>query len=42
MRSVMPDFPSKAVGEYFLYFVAGPILLVWVISAVLSRHERHA
>ena len=42
MRSVMPDFPSRAVGEYFLYFVAAPILLVWAVSTVLSRTERHA
>ena len=37
-----PYFPSKALGEYFLYFVAAPILLVWAVSTVLSRTERHA
>src|SRR5262245_44396772 len=42
MRSWMPDYPSKPVAEYFLYFVAAPILLVWAISTVLSRTERHA
>jgi len=42
MRSWMPDFPSKPIAEYFLYFVATPILLVWVVSTVLSRTERHA
>jgi hypothetical protein len=41
MRSVL-YLPGKAVGEYFLYFVAAPILLVWVVSTVLSRTERHA
>ena len=40
MRSVMPDFPSKAVSEYFLYFVAAPILLVWMVATLLSRKER--
>ena len=41
LRSVMLDFPSKAVGEYFLYFVAAPILLVWMVATLLSRKERH-
>jgi len=41
MRWVMPDFPSKAVGEYFLYFVSAPILLVWMVATLLSRNERH-
>ena len=42
MRSWMPDFPSKPIAEYFLYFVAAPILLVWTVSTLLSRAERHA
>jgi len=41
-RFAMPDFPSKVVGEYFLYFVAAPILLVWIIATLLNRKERHA
>ena len=42
MRSAFPDFPSKAVGEYFLYFVAAPILLVWVVATLRNHNERHA
>jgi uncharacterized membrane protein YjjP (DUF1212 family) len=42
MRSWMPDFPSKPVAEYFLYFVVTPILLVWTVSTMLSRTERQA
>ena len=41
MRSWVPDSPSKPMAEYFLYFVAAPILLVWAVSTVLSRTERH-
>jgi hypothetical protein len=32
MRSAFPDFPGKAVGEYFLYFVAAPIALIWSLQ----------
>jgi hypothetical protein len=42
LRSAFPDFPSKAVGEYFLYFVAAPILVVWIVATLLNRKERHA
>ena len=42
VRSWIPDFPSKPVAEYFLYFVAAPILLVWVVATLLNRKERHA
>jgi len=42
IRWVMPDFPTKAVGEYFLYFVAAPILVVWLGATLLNRRERHA
>ncbi|HEU0006847.1 MAG TPA: hypothetical protein VFS12_12730 [Terriglobia bacterium] len=42
VRSWIPDFPSKPVAEYFLYFVAAPILLVWVVATLLNRNERHA
>ena len=41
MRSVL-YLPGQAVGEYFLYFVAAPILLVWVVATLLNRRERHA
>ena len=41
MRSVL-YLPGQAVGEYFLYFVAAPILLVWVVAMLLNRRERHA
>jgi hypothetical protein len=30
------------VDEYFLYFVAAPILLVWIVASLLNRKERHA
>jgi len=42
MRSAMLDFPRKAVSEYFLYFVAAPILVVWMVAMLLNRKERHA
>jgi hypothetical protein len=42
MRWVMPDFPSRPVAEYFLYFVASPILVVWLVSTLLNRRQRHA
>jgi len=35
-------FPGKAVSDYFLYFVAAPILVVWVVATLLSQKERHA
>jgi hypothetical protein len=42
-RFAMPDFLySKVVDEYFLYFVAAPILLVWIVASLLNRKERHA
>jgi len=42
VRSWIPDFPTKPVAEYFLYFVAAPILLVWVVATLLNRNEQHA
>src|SRR5258706_16420156 len=39
-RSVTLDFPGKVVGEYFLYFVATPILVVWMVATLLDRNER--
>ena len=38
----MMNFPTKAVSEYFLYFVAVPIFLVWIVSTLLNHKERHA
>ena len=37
-----PYFPSRGLGEYFLYFVAAPILCVWLVSVALNRRQRHA
>ncbi len=43
IRSAMLYVSGKAIAEYFLYFVAAPILLVWIVSALLlGRKERHA
>jgi len=42
VRSWIPDSPTKPVAEYFLYFVAAPILLVWIVATLLNRMERHA
>lgn len=41
LRSAVPDFPSRGVTEYFFYFVAAPIVLVWVV-ATLSKRKRSA
>ena len=41
-NSAMMDFPTKAVSEYFLYFVAAPILMVWMVAALVNSRERHA
>ena len=40
LHSAILNFPIKAAGEYFLYFVATPILLVWTIATLLNRNER--
>jgi hypothetical protein len=42
MRSWMPDQPIKPVAEFFLYFVAAPILVVWLVATLLNRRQRHA
>jgi len=42
MRSGMYYLPIKAIGEYFVYFVAVPILLVWIAATLSSRKERRA
>jgi hypothetical protein len=42
VRSWIPDFPSKPVAEYFLYFVVAPILVVWLVVILLNHRELHA
>ena len=42
MRSAMYYLPIEAVGEYFLYFVAAPILLVWIVAKLSSREKPSA
>ena len=42
MRSAMYCLPGKAVGEYFLYFVAAPILLVWIVAKLSNREKPSA
>jgi hypothetical protein len=38
----MEDFPGRAASEYFLYFVAAPILLVWIFTPLMNRSKRSA
>ena len=35
-----PDYPIKGFVEYFLYFVAAPIILVWIIATLFNRKEQ--
>jgi hypothetical protein len=42
LRSTMFFFPIKAVVEYFLYFVAAPIFLVWIVATLFNNNEQHA
>jgi hypothetical protein len=37
-----PDYPIKGFVEYFLYFVAAPIILVWIASTLFNRKEQGA
>jgi hypothetical protein len=37
-----PDYPIKGFVEYFLYFVAAPIILVWIVAALFNRKEQSA
>jgi Zn-dependent protease with chaperone function len=41
-RSAMFYFPIKAFVEFSLYFVAAPILLVWIAATLLNRREQGA
>ena len=40
MQFAMPDLPIKGFVEYFLYFVAAPILLVWIVATRFNRKEQ--
>ena len=40
MRSWIPNLPVKPFAEYFLYFVAPPILVVWLVAMLLNRSQR--
>ena len=42
MQFAMPDLPIKGFVEYFLYFVAAPILLVWIVATRFNRKEQSA
>jgi hypothetical protein len=42
MRYWIPDFPIQPITEFFLYFVAAPILVVSLVATLLNRGERHA
>jgi hypothetical protein len=42
LRSASWDYPIKPFVEYFLYFVAVPILLVWIVTTLLNRNKRSA
>jgi len=42
LSSALLYFPIKAAAEYFLYFVAAPILLVWIVATRFHRKEQSA
>jgi hypothetical protein len=42
MRSAMVYLPTNAFLQFFLYFVAAPILVVWGVTTLLGRTERQA
>jgi hypothetical protein len=35
-----PDYPIKGFVEYSLYFVAAPIILVWIVAVLFNRKEQ--
>jgi hypothetical protein len=37
-----PEYPIKGFVEFFLYFVAAPIILVWVFATLFNRKEPSA
>ena len=42
MQLATPDLPIKGFVEYFLYFVAAPILLVWIVATLFNHKEQIA
>ncbi len=47
LRSAVPTFQlsgsvGKVIGLSFVWFVAIPILLGWIVATLLSRNERNA
>ena len=42
LRSVMLDYPIWPFVQYFLYFVAAPILLAWIVATLFNRKEQRA
>ena len=37
-----PEYPIRGFVEYFLYFVATPIALVWIFATLFNRKEPSA
>jgi hypothetical protein len=37
-----PEYPVRGFVEYFVYFVAAPIILVWVFAILFNRKEPSA
>ena len=37
-----PELPIRGFVEYFLYFVAAPILLVWIVTTLSTCKEQSA
>ncbi len=37
-----PDYPVRGFVEYFVYFVAAPIILVWAFAILFDRKEPSA
>ncbi len=34
-----PEYPIRGFVEYFLYFVAAPIILVWIFATLSNRKQ---
>lgn len=34
-----PDYPITGFVEYFLYLVAGPVVLVWIAARLFTRKD---
>jgi hypothetical protein len=37
-----PDYPIRGFVEYCVYFVAAPIILVWIVATLLDRKRQSA